>query len=70
MGYISLTLADIWFHRYRDGKDIEGRCESWRRYPEKKAYWYFPVDYNSWIESDKALRLASSLSKDTVIVEG
>jgi hypothetical protein len=22
-----LTLADVWFHRYRDGKDIEGRCE-------------------------------------------
>ena len=22
-----LTLLDVWFHRYRDGKDIEGRCE-------------------------------------------
>jgi hypothetical protein len=22
-----LTLADVWFHRYRDGKDIEGRCK-------------------------------------------
>ena len=21
-----LTLIDIWFHRYKDGKDIEGRC--------------------------------------------
>lgn len=27
-------------------------------------------DYNSWIESDKALRLASNLPKDTIIVEG
>ena len=25
---MSLTLADVWFHRYKDGKDIEGRCES------------------------------------------
>jgi hypothetical protein len=22
-----LTLTDIWFHRYEDGKDIEGRCK-------------------------------------------
>ncbi|RQM05500.1 hypothetical protein DH86_00001530 [Scytalidium sp. 3C] len=29
-----------------------------------------PVDYNSWIESDKAKKLAASLDKDTVIVEG
>lgn len=28
------------------------------------------VDYNSWQESEKGLRLASSLDKDTVIVEG
>lgn len=28
------------------------------------------VDYNSWIESDKALRLASTLKKDDIIVEG
>lgn len=28
------------------------------------------VDYNSWIESDKARKLASTLDKDTVIVEG
>lgn len=28
------------------------------------------VDYNSWVESDKALRLASTLDKDTIIVEG
>lgn len=30
----------------------------------------FLVDYNSWVESDKALRLASTLDKDTIIVEG
>ena len=29
-----------------------------------------PVDYNSWIESDKGLRLAASLDKDTVLAEG
>lgn len=28
------------------------------------------VDYNSWVESDKALRLASTLDKDAIIVEG
>ncbi|KAH8596505.1 glycosyltransferase family 62 protein [Bisporella sp. PMI_857] len=48
-----IIVPNVWFHRYRDGKDIEGR-----------------FDYNSWIESDKALRLAKSLTKDTIIVEG
>ena len=28
------------------------------------------VDYNSWIESGKALQLASTLEKDDIIVEG
>jgi len=28
------------------------------------------VDYNSWIESDKARKLAASLDKDVIIVEG
>ncbi|KAG7289760.1 hypothetical protein NEMBOFW57_006136 [Staphylotrichum longicolle] len=28
------------------------------------------VDYNSWVESDKARKLAAGLSKDTIIVEG
>ena len=28
------------------------------------------VDYNSWIESDKGIRLAETLSKDTVLAEG
>jgi len=48
-----IIVPNIWFHRYKDGKDIEGR-----------------FDYNSWVESDKALKLASRLDKDTIIVEG
>jgi len=48
-----IIVPNIWFHRYEDGKDIEGR-----------------FDYNSWIESEKALRLASKLPKDEIIVEG
>jgi hypothetical protein len=28
------------------------------------------VDYNSWIESEKGLKLAASLDKDTIIAEG
>lgn len=48
-----IIVPNIWFHRYQDGKDIEGR-----------------FDYNSWIESEKALRLASKLPKDEIIVEG
>ncbi|KUJ12007.1 glycosyltransferase family 62 protein [Mollisia scopiformis] len=48
-----IIVPNVWFHRYKDGKDIEGR-----------------FDYNSWIESDKALRLASTLKKDDIIVEG
>lgn len=26
-GMCANVVADIWFHRYRDGRDIEGRCE-------------------------------------------
>jgi hypothetical protein len=48
-----ILVPNVWFHRYKDGKDIEGR-----------------FDYNSWIESDKALKLAASKSKDTILVEG
>ncbi|RKF53217.1 Mannan polymerase II complex ANP1 subunit [Golovinomyces cichoracearum] len=48
-----IIVPNVWFHRYKDGKDIEGR-----------------FDYNSWIESDKGLRLAKSLPKSTIIVEG
>ncbi|KAF7516980.1 hypothetical protein G7054_g13956 [Neopestalotiopsis clavispora] len=48
-----IIVPNIWFHRYRDGRDVEGR-----------------FDYNSWVESDKALKLAASLPKDTVLAEG
>jgi len=43
----------VWFHRYENGRDIEGR-----------------FDYNSWQESDQALKLAAGLSKDVVLAEG
>lgn len=48
-----IIVPNVWFHRFQDGKDIEGR-----------------FDYNSWVESSQALELASTLPKDTVIVEG
>jgi hypothetical protein len=32
--------------------------------------WVSAVDYNSWIESPKALKLASKLDKDVVLAEG
>ncbi|KAK4249084.1 Anp1-domain-containing protein [Corynascus novoguineensis] len=48
-----VLVPNIWFHRYEDGRDIEGR-----------------FDYNSWVESNKARKLAASLDKDTIIVEG
>ena len=28
------------------------------------------VDYNSWVESEKGLRLAASLDKDVILAEG
>ncbi|EFQ98757.1 mannan polymerase II complex ANP1 subunit [Nannizzia gypsea CBS 118893] len=48
-----ILVPNVWFHRYVDGHDIEGR-----------------FDYNSWVESDKGRKLAQSLDKDTIIVEG
>ncbi|AEO63593.1 glycosyltransferase family 62 protein [Thermothielavioides terrestris NRRL 8126] len=48
-----ILVPNIWFHRFEDGRDIEGR-----------------FDYNSWVESNKARRLASKLSKDDILVEG
>ena len=48
-----IIVPNIWFHRMRDGKDIEGR-----------------FDYNSWVDTPKAVALANSLPKDTIIVEG
>lgn len=46
-------IIDVWFHRYENGRDIEGR-----------------FDYNSWQESEKGLKLAATLDKDTVLAEG
>ncbi|KAI9827040.1 MAG: hypothetical protein M1819_007032 [Sarea resinae] len=48
-----VLVPNIWFHRYANGRDIEGK-----------------FDYNSWIESEKALKLASTLDKDIVLAEG
>lgn len=45
---------DIWFHRYDNG----GRDIEGR------------FDYNSWQESEKGLKLAASLDKDTILAEG
>lgn len=48
-----VLVPNVWFHRYENGIDIEGR-----------------FDYNSWQESDQALKLASTLDKDVVLAEG
>ncbi|KAI5284323.1 hypothetical protein KEM52_002950 [Ascosphaera acerosa] len=48
-----VLVPNIWYHQYKDGRDIEGR-----------------FDYNSWQESETGLKLAASLPKDTVLVEG
>lgn len=48
-----ILVPNIWFHRYENGRDIEGK-----------------FDYNSWQESERGLKLASTLSKDTVLAEG
>ncbi|PGG95826.1 hypothetical protein GX51_08108 [Blastomyces parvus] len=48
-----ILVPNIWFHRYKNGRDVEGR-----------------FDYNSWIESEKGLKLAAGLDKDTVLAEG
>lgn len=31
---------------------------------------HITVDYNSWVESEKGLKLAASLPKDVVLAEG
>ncbi|TIA47698.1 hypothetical protein D6C79_04494 [Aureobasidium pullulans] len=48
-----VLVPNVWFHRYENGRDIEGR-----------------FDYNSWQESEKGLKLAATLDKDTVLAEG
>ncbi|KFY05206.1 hypothetical protein O988_00190 [Pseudogymnoascus sp. VKM F-3808] len=52
-----VIVPNIWFHRYeeRDGKMVDIEGR---------------FDYNSWIETDKARKLAASLAKDDILVEG
>ena len=70
--YLSDRALDIWFHRFEDGVDIEGRCE-FSFTPMSKLDRLLieaTVDYNSWVESEQGLALAASLSKDVVLAEG
>ena len=63
--------ADIWFHRYENGRDIEGRCKlSLIHTYIEEMLTNIVVDYNSWIESDTGRKLADSLDKDVVLAEG
>lgn len=63
--------ADIWFHRYENGRDIEGRCKLFPVHIYVKGTLIkSAVDYNSWIESDTGRKLAESLDKDVVLAEG
>ncbi|KAI0395385.1 glycosyltransferase family 62 protein [Xylariaceae sp. FL0594] len=48
-----ILVPNVWFHRYENGVDIEGR-----------------FDYNSWVETEKGLKLASKLDKNVVLAEG
>ncbi|KAF2461587.1 Anp1-domain-containing protein [Lineolata rhizophorae] len=52
-----ILVPNIWFHRY---KEVNGQM----RDIEGR------FDYNSWQESEKGLKLASKLDKDTVLAEG
>lgn len=49
-----IVVPNIWFHRY----DNAGRDIEGK------------FDYNSWVESEQGLKLASTLPKDTVLAEG
>lgn len=60
---------DIWFHRYENGIDIEGKCEKALSFAISLLTFSI-VDYNSWQESEKGLRLAASLDKNVVLAEG
>jgi len=53
-----VLVPNIWFHRYEDDGH-GGKKDIEGRF-----------DYNSWIESEKGLKLAASLDKDVIIVEG
>ena len=63
--------VDIWFHRYENGRDIEGRCKLLPTYLDSEELLLSSVvDYNSWIESETGRKLADSLDKDVVLAEG
>ncbi|KAK6865958.1 glycosyltransferase family 62 protein [Apiospora arundinis] len=49
-----VIVPNIWFHRYN----------------EKREDIEGRFDYNSWVESEKALKLAASLDKNVVLAEG
>ncbi|MCJ1361583.1 hypothetical protein MMC16_000683 [Acarospora aff. strigata] len=52
-----ILVPNIWFHRYVNDRGQLRDVEG-------------KFDYNSWIESDKGLRLAAGLDKDTILAEG
>lgn len=52
-----VIVPNVWFHRYEDRDGVKVDIEG-------------RFDYNSWVESDKGLKLAASLPKDEVLVEG
>ncbi|KAI1650259.1 glycosyltransferase family 62 protein [Daldinia loculata] len=52
-----ILVPNIWFHRYEGTGDNKYDIEG-------------RFDYNSWIESDKGLKLASKLDKNIVLAEG
>ena len=63
--------VDIWFHRYENGRDIEGRCQLLPTHSHSEEILLSSaVDYNSWIESETGRKLADSLDKDVVLAEG
>lgn len=45
---------------------VPGSCVDWGH----NADIVRPVDYNSWVESDKGRKLTSTLDKDVVLAEG
>ena len=68
---LGTEITDIWFHRYENGRDIEGRCKlSLVRPYIEEMLTISVVDYNSWIESDTGRKLADSLDKNVVLAEG
>lgn len=65
------SSPDIWFHRYENGKDIEGRCELPNFLKSASGTNKLLVDYNSWQETDESKTLVESLkNKDFILAEG